>query len=203
MAVPGEKPMAIDTAAESRSIHKPARGRRRLPLRLAAPLAGAASSRVEQADGELGHDCSIPSDAEASCWLPLGRHCRSERRSALALSLATAQSRRSAGGRSGAPSGGRDSRPIAATASASTSYATARPPRSSTHERRLGRASALDGPVGLRGSASRNANGLSRTTDGISVVMSLRRPVVLVRSLLRAAAEPGWLGASRVCVGGG
>jgi hypothetical protein len=39
-------------------------------------LLAAASSRVEQAVGGLGHDCPVPPDAEASCW-PLGRQCRS------------------------------------------------------------------------------------------------------------------------------
>jgi hypothetical protein len=41
-------------------------------------LLAAASSRVEQADGGLGHDCPIPPDAEASHWLPRGRRCRSQ-----------------------------------------------------------------------------------------------------------------------------
>ena len=66
-----------------RPIHKPGRGRRRLLLRLAAPLAAAASSRVEQADGGLGHDCPIPPDAAASRWLPRGRQTGSLPRAAV------------------------------------------------------------------------------------------------------------------------
>ena len=42
-------------------------------------LLAAASWRVEQADGGLGHDCPIPPGAEVRCWWLEGRQTGSDR----------------------------------------------------------------------------------------------------------------------------